>query len=221
MKISEAVSIVRSDNKAYSDDARLSDRYIWQKIKQKTLFFIKRKNDQFNMNGSFVYTTLDCLEMEMVDSVNCCKEIPICKILRSVVKVPKIASSDSGLIMNGMFTLDNQGVSFITINDVGRLSKSKYKPQGIKAFIKDDYLFIPFRDTPKAVSIEAFFENPEEVYFLNECVKKDFCVNAYDMEWKAPSDIRDAILLEVNKDLFGIHNRVVNDENIDKNESIK
>ena len=39
MKISKAVSIVKSENQAYSDDSMLTDRFIWSKIQSKTLFF--------------------------------------------------------------------------------------------------------------------------------------------------------------------------------------
>lgn len=221
--IGQAVSQIFMDNKYLHDDYKVTARYIWQKIRAKTLFFIKRKNDNFNLNNNnFIYTTLNCLEMELVDSIDCCIEIPSCKILKSKLPIPKIAESNLSSVIKGMYTVDGgERIDFVTINDVVRMGNSKYKPQGIKLFIKNNHAFIPFRETPKAISVEAFFENPEEVYFLNECGTKDFCISAFDMEWKVPSDLEDPILLEVNKDLYNIHNRIVPDENINKNEVIK
>jgi len=223
MTIKSAISIIKSDNKAFSDDSMLTNRFIWSKIQSKTLFFLKQRNDKFNLNNNnFLYSVLDCVDMEMVNSINCCKEIPACEILRSVEKLPKIAESNLASIIKGIYNLDNsERIDFVSINDVIRLTNSKYKPKGIKAFIKDEYLFIPFRKNPKAVAIEAYFENPLEVYQRNKCKEQDSCISYYDLEWKCPSDLQSVIIQEVNKELAYFFNRIVADENTDKNESSK
>jgi hypothetical protein len=224
MKIREAISIIKSDNKAFSDDTTLTNRFIWSKINSKTLLFLKQRNDKFNLNNNnFLYSILDCVEMELVNSINCCKEIPSCKILRSKKKLPKISESNLSSIIKGIYTLDSsEKIDFISINDVIRLTNSKYSTKGIKSFIKDGYLFIPFRKAPKAVMIEAFFEDPLEVFNFNTCTNNvSMCVSYLDMEWKCPSDLQTIVLQEVNKELFTFHHRLVTDENTDKNESIK
>ena len=223
MTIKSAISVIKSDNKAFSDDSMLTNRFIWSKIQSKTLFFLKQRNDKFNLNNNnFLYSVLDCVDMELVNSVNCCKEIPACEILRSVEKLPKIAESNLAAIIKGIYTLDNsERIDFVTVNDVIRLTNSKYKPKGIKAFIKDEYLFIPFRKNPKAVAIEAYFENPLEVYQRNKCKEQDNCLSYLDLEWKCPSDLQSVIIQEVNKELSYFFNRMVSDENTDKNELIK
>jgi len=223
MTIKSAISIIKSDNKAFSDDSMLTNRFIWSKIQSKTLFFLKQRNDKFNLNNNnFLYSVLDCVDMEMVNSINCCKEIPACEILRSVEKLPKIAESNLASIIKGIYNLDNsERIDFVSINDVIRLTNSKYKPKGIKAFIKDEYLFIPFRKNPKAVAIEAYFENPLEVYQRNKCKEQDSCISYYDLEWKCPSDLQSVVIQEVNKELSYFFSRVIPDENTDKNESSK
>lgn len=223
MKISNVISQIKIDNKVSSDDSMLTDRFIWSKVISKTLLFIKQKNDKFNLNNNnFLYSTLDCVEMEMVDSINCCKEIPNCQILRSKERLPKIAESNLASVIKGIYNLEgSERIDFISLNDVVRLSKSKYKPKGIKAFIKDEYLFIPFRKTPKAVAIEAYFEDPMEVYTMNSCKEKEFCMNYQDLEWRCPSDLQAIVIQEVNKDIFTFHNRLVADENTNKNEQSK
>ena len=160
--------------------------------------------------------------MEMVSSINCGKEIPSCDILRSVEKLPKIAESNLASIIKGIYNLDNsERIDFVSINDVIRLTNSKYKPKGIKAFIKDEYLFIPFRKNPKAVAIEAYFENPLEVYQRNKCKEQDSCISYYDSEWKCPSDLQSVVIQEVNKELSYFFSRVIPDENTDKNDQSK
>ena len=223
MKISEAISLVKSENQAFSDDSMLTDRFIWSKIQAKTLFFLKQKNDKFNLNNNnFLYSVLDCLEMELVNSIDCCKEIPSCEILKSKIKLPKIAESNLSSVIKGIYNLDgSERIDFVSINDVIRLSNSRYKPKGIKAFIKDGYLFIPFRKYPKAVAIEAYFEDPMEVYMLNKCKEKDMCVNYQDLEWKCQSDLHAVVIQEVNKELFNFFNRIIPDENTDKNSQSK
>ena len=223
MTIKSAISQVKSDNKAFSDDSMLTNRFIWSKIQSKTLFFLKQKNDKFNLNNNnFLYSILDCVDMELVNSIDCCKEIPSCEILRSVEKLPKIAESNLSAIIKGIYNLDgSERIDFVTINDVIRLSNSKYKPKGIKAFIKDEYLFIPFRKNPKAVAIEAYFENPLEVYQRNRCKEQDSCISYSDLEWRCPSDLQSVVIQEVNKELAYFFNRIVADENTDKNEQSK
>ena len=223
MTIKSAISVIKSDNKAFSDDSMLTNRFIWSKIQSKTLFFLKQRNDKLNLNNNnFLYSVLDCVDMEMVNSINCCKEIPACEILRSVEKLPKIAESNLASIIKGIYNLDNsERIDFVSINDVIRLTNSKYKPKGIKAFIKDEYLFIPFRKNPKAVAIEAYFENPLEVYQRNKCKEQDSCISYYDLEWKCPSDLQSVVIQEVNKELAYFFNRTIADENTDKNDQSK
>jgi hypothetical protein len=56
MTIKSAISIIKSDNKAFSDDSMLTNRFIWSKIQSKTLFFLKQRNDKFNLNNNnFLY----------------------------------------------------------------------------------------------------------------------------------------------------------------------
>lgn len=224
MKIIEAISTIKSQNKIFSDDNMLTDRFVWSLIQTKTLFFLKQRNDKFSLNNNnFLYSTIECLDMELVNSIDCCKEIPSCKILRSVNPLPKIAESNLSSVIKGIYTLDKgEKIDFISINDVIRLTNSKYKSTGIKAFIKNNYLYIPFRTNPKAVSIEAYFENPLDVIKLNNCKStSSACVSYQDLQWECPSDLRNVILQEVNKELFTFFNRVVEDENTDKNANLK
>ncbi len=223
MKIKQAISLVKSENQAFSDDTNLTDRFIWNKILTKSKLFIKQKNDSFKVtNNNFFYTTIDCLEMELVDSISCCQEIPNCKILKSKHKLPKIVESNSSSVIRGIYTLDGgKRIDLVTINDVIRLSNSRYKPNDLKAFIKNEYLFIPFKEYPKAITIEAYFEDPMEVLNLNSCNLKDTCISPYDLEWKVPSDLETVIIQEVNKELLNFFHRIIPDENTDKNNQSK
>lgn len=223
--IGEAISQVKTDNKVLSVDSHISDRYIWKKINDTALLFLKQKNDRFNLNNSnFIYSTLNCVELCLVDSIDCCLDIPSCKILKSKKPIPKIAESNLGSAIKGIFTLDSgERLDYISESDVVRLSKGRYKPQGIKAFVKNGYLYIPFRETPKAVTITAYFEDPLEVYFFNECdeSKLNFCKSYQELEWKAPSDLRNSILQETTKFILGSYQQVPTDENTNKNENLK
>ena len=222
-KISAAIAQVRGDNRVVSSDIILTDRYIWNKLKTTAFVFIKQKNDKFNLNNNnFLYSTLECVEMELVPSTDCCIDLPTCSILRSKEPIPKIVESNLSAVLKGIYNLDGtERIDFITKNDAIKLGKSKYAPQGIKAYIQNDYLYIPFRDTPKAVAIEALFENPEEVYFLNGCTKKDYCTSPQDMEWRVPSDLEAVVIEKVVQNIFNFHHRIVPDENTNKNETIK
>ena len=223
--IGSAISQVKTDTKTLTVDSHISDRYVWEKINDSGLLFLKQKNDRFNLNNSsFIYTTIGCIEMCLVNSVDCCIDIPSCKILRSKKPIPKIAESNLASAIKGIFTIDSgERIDYVTENDIIRLSKTRYKPQGIKAFVKNGHLFIPFRETPKAVAMTAYFEDPLEVYFFNECdkTKLDYCTSYQDLEWKIPSDLRNAILQETTRAILGTYSQVPTDENTNKNENLK
>lgn len=227
--IGSAISQVKTDNKVLNIDSHITDRYVWNKINDVALLYIKQKNDRFNLNNSnFIYSTLPCVEMELVSSIDCCIDIPSCQILRSKKKIPKIAESNLSSAIKGIFTLDSgERLDYINETDVVRLSKGRYKPQGIKAFVKNEYLYIPFRETPKAVSITAYFENPLEVYFFNSCEgcgqtdTLDYCKSFQELPWNVPSDLRNAILTDVTKVILGSYQQIPTDENTNKNENLK
>ena len=71
MTIKSAISVIKSDNKAFSDDSMLTNRFIWSKIQSKTLFFLKQRNDKLNLNNNnFLYSVLDCVDMGVVNTIN-------------------------------------------------------------------------------------------------------------------------------------------------------
>ncbi len=223
--IGAAISQVKTDNRVLNIDSHITDRYIWRKINDVALLYLKQKNDRFNLNNSnFIYTTLTCVEMELVNSIDCCLDIPSCQILRSKKPIPKIAESNLGSAIKGIFTLDSgEKIDYVSEPDIVRLSKQRYKPQGIKAFVKNDYLYIPFRQNPKAITITAYFEDPLEVYFFNECneAKTDYCKSYQELPWKIPSDLRNAILTDVTKVILGSYQQIPADENVNSNENLK
>ena len=68
-------------------------------------------------NNNFMYTTIDCVEMELVDSINCCRNTA-CKILRNVKPIPKIVESNVSSVIKGIFNLDtSERIDLIKISD--------------------------------------------------------------------------------------------------------
>lgn len=225
MTYREAISQVSSDMVITSDDTLVTYRYIWNKIKDKTHYLVKQKNDKFNLNNtSNIYTTIPYIQMDFVDSIDENIGIPSCKILRSKCRLPKIMESNYSSVMKGIYSMDNsEKITLVTVNDWIRLSKSKYKnPNALYAFINDGYIYIPGREAPRAIKIEAYFENPEDIDDFYVCQgAEEGCTTFLDLEWNVPSDLRTVILTEVNKDLMTFNRRITPDEQPNNSENIK
>lgn len=222
MNIRAALSEIKLDQRVLSDDLIMTDRYLWNKIKNKTLLFIDQRNDKLNYNfNNNIYTPI-CMEMEITNSTECCIDIPICPLLKSKKRIPKIAESNKSALIKGIYTLDKRNkLSMVTLNDWIRLKKSKYKSKKSYVFMFDEYLYADL-DVPQAFVIEAFFENIEELpNFTCGCEEDNNCYDVLDTEWKISSDLQAYVLQEVNKDLASFYQRIPEIENTNKNVNFK
>lgn len=222
MNIGQVISEIKIDQRVYSDDIVLTDRYIWNKIKNKTLLFIDQRNDKFVYNHNNSMYTPICIEMEETVSTDCCVDIPVCPLLKSKKKIPKIAESNKSAIIKGIFSLDKRKrFVMVSLSDWIRLKRSKYKVKDNYVFMFNGYLYSDINDA-RAFIVEAYFEDVEDVpSFTCGCEESDNCYEVRDTEWKISSDLQAYVIQEVNKEISSFYQRIPQDENTNKNSTLK
>src|SRR5689334_226174 len=83
----------------YSDDIDLDYRLIDQMILDKRVKYFINTYNKFTSAIPSVYYQEFCLDVELVDSSECCTELTGCYVLRSTTKIPQIISLSDGEVI--------------------------------------------------------------------------------------------------------------------------
>ncbi len=107
--IGDIVSRVRGQVKAGSEDAFITDRYLYSLIKKYAKFLMRRQdsaNKLLKFNG--IWQTLDFVDLIEVDKVesNCCGIKSDCKIKRTRLKLPAFLEGYWGPLIRTVSSID-------------------------------------------------------------------------------------------------------------------
>jgi hypothetical protein len=146
--------------------------------------------NEYNKNRSidpFIIQDLSCLELELVDPIQCCIAVPAgCKVLRTKEQIPNtielffkkaIVSVGPADIMKPRFLLIDY--SRVPYAGNGRTTK-----KAIYTFLYDGYLYVFSKESThyliKYITVRGVFEDPTELGAYTNCQTNSPC-------WK-PSD---------------------------------
>lgn len=145
--------------------------------------------------GKFVnpqnFQTIPCFKVENQLLVDCECYIEDCTGLISVCNIPRIISSDKGMFIEGIWTVNQskpRRLDKITL-DLYRLSKfSKTMKEVQGYFFHKDKLYITGFDRLEAVKITALFEDPLAVLNLSPTCAcnpdgSPMCIDPYEVEF--------------------------------------
>lgn len=146
--------------------------------------------NEYNKNRSidpYIIQTLSCLELELVNPIQCCVAVPAgCKVLRTKKKIPNtieffftkgISSVGPADIMKPRFIL-------IDYSRVPYVGNGRTTQNAIYSFLYDGYMYV-FSKNPnhfllKYITVRGIFEDPTELADYIDCETNQTC-------WK-PSD---------------------------------
>ena len=161
--ISESVSRIRNSLKAVSEDAFVTDRYIYSVVMKYGQTLIKREQRLDRLiDSNSLFTTIPCIELIEVDKIEaCCMDIKTnCTIKRSKDKIPSITDLSSGPMIRSLTTLDYSVEALYTqpsiYANMTKTSGFKYNKKKYY-WIKDGYIYIPDVEW-EAVRLDAVFE---------------------------------------------------------------
>lgn len=218
----EMVSRVRSLEKLLSSDASITDRVILRELRSKAIKFIKQQVDKRRLwESSSIFTNIPCVEMVEVPTADCCDYVSDQTIARSRFRLPKISDASFGLLVHGVFSVDNSRlIKEVTLSRYINLLKIGLPTKDTYYWFYDRYLYI---SSPyvKVINIWAYFEedvSDELLYPDCPCPnqkKKDPCLNPLDLEFKCPGFLEDVVVDESLKILMETYFRVRVDQTSD------
>lgn len=218
----EMVSRVRSLEKMVDSDAAITDRVIFRELKSKAIYFIKQQADKRRLwQTSTIFTNIPCLEMMQVPTSDCCDYVSDQRISRSRFQLPKISEGIYGLLVHGVFSVDNgKRLKEVTLSRYINLLRIGLPVKDVYYWFYDRYLYI---SSPyvRVASIWAYFEEdvPDNLMYPEcDCPnrgKRDPCKNPLDDEFKCPGFLEDVVVKDTLKTLMETYFRVPNDHTSD------
>lgn len=220
--VREMVSRVRSLDKMLNADNTVTDRVIATELKSKATFYIRRETDKRKLwNTSTIFTNIPCVEMTEVPTSDCCDYRSDQLVARSKNKLPKISDGVYGLLIHGVFSVDNsRRLKEITLSRYINLLKLGLPTNEVYYWIYDRYLYI---SSPRVevASIWAYFEEDIPTALLYPdcpCPSQDKpnpCINPLDLEFKCPGYLEDVVTKDVLQVLLQTYYRVPVDHTSD------
>jgi len=191
---------------AQSDDSRLTSRHIYNKLLtvRAKLLSEQSKKKQFVSQGN--YQAIPCIELVQATIHDCQCTVPFgCKILKSKHPLPKPLSNYDNHLIQYVTSLDGNTV-YSETSWVAKKYKSSNKYTAFRPdwFIRNDNIFVTYKDGPRVITISGLFEDPFEAakYPSCECTDDNCndCMSPLDMTF--PMDnalIEPMIELSVNE----------------------
>ena len=217
-KIREHISMISTilSNGVPSDDFQFSDQQIYFIIKAVRAALLKQKIDKGKYISPYNYQTIPCFQLELATIEDCECYTANCKGLQSICNMPGIITSDKGLIVEGVYTINsNKPTRLSPLRfDEYRLSQYSKTMQDVKGwFIPDNKLHVVGFDRLKAVKIRALFDDPFEVLNLAiSCACNDdgsaLCLDPYDAEFPLDEDLSRTMWSMTYEDILKVAMRV-------------
>lgn len=202
MLIKEIIQRIQSlySKGVQSDDTRLSDRHIYNKmvtVRSKLISQEAKKKQKINQ---WSYQTLNCVEVIEVPIHECPCLPPIgCSILRSKYTIPKPLTDLNSHLIQSVTSIDGQ----IVFSEIGWVEKkykasNKYTANKPDYFIRNDYLYITVRSGLKVITLTGLFDDPLEVErfpsYCEDCTDCIDCESPMDKEFPMDNDMIDTLV---------------------------
>lgn len=212
----EATSLVFNSLKLINKDDRISRRYVLRIMRSVSKTYISQRLAERSLNFDFnLYTELNCLEMERVESIQCpILDFRLCKILmKSKKPLPDLIFSRLGSSIRDILSVDGMfELRLIDLQKFRRDKKRKYKVKEVVAYLGiDNHLYIPDEEI-LAVNANLLTVETDEVDNCSEC-KKEKCKSGWDYEFICPDRLLDPVIKETLQIITGTVKSIAEDPN--------
>jgi hypothetical protein len=134
--------------------------------------------NEYNRNRSidpYVVQDLKCLELELVNPIDCCVAVPDgCKVLRTVKKIPNTIEFfyTKGIVSVGPADIMKPRFVLVDYSRVPYLGHGRTTQKAIYTFLYDGYLYVTSKSSThllmKYLTVRGLFEDPTSLgQFLN------------------------------------------------------
>jgi len=229
MKISEIIQRVQSiySKGTQSDDTRLSNRHIYNKMLTVRAKLISQKAKKKQKVSQFNYQTLPCVELIKVPAHECPCLPPLgCDILRSKYELPQILAGLSGELIEWVRTIEKSvKIDYISINALNAQKGNKYTSKNSYYFIENGYLYISTPRKLKVVSIRALFEDPLEAetfkQYCDSCKDCPTCIDYLEQDFPIDNDLIDTLVQLTLEEVVMLFSQSVEDTTNNTRDNLK
>lgn len=208
MKNLEFVSRIVNDINALSKDVHVSRRWILSIGRQKALSYISQKWADGTLFGEeSLYTRIGCLEMERVNTVDCCfAEFRVCRILmRSKERIPDLVYSRIGpAIIRVSNVMDDIVFNPITLRKYSNDRKRRFGSiRRYNYYVSDGYIYIPDVEV-HVINVDVITLDRKAALALSSCEpdKEDVCVSEWDYDFVCPAKLLEYVVAETLREVL-------------------
>lgn len=225
MEIREIIQRIQSlySKGVHSDDTRLRNRHIYNKLVSVNNFLLKRELENGKKISDNAYSILDCQSLVEDTITDChCFEDPFCKVFRTKCEIPEITYLNNKPLIKSVTSIDGSVIfNYVDFEKIKYISGNKYTNKNPYFFIKNNYFYFLNINKIRVVRIVALFKNPVEVYTYNCDNKIEDCIDIYSKEFPTDEKLIEPIIELTVKELVEMFSQIQQDltnDNIDKKE---
>lgn len=203
----ESVYRVKEPLRQTSDDASIPNRFIYSTLLSIRKELLKQELDKSKLWDGTAADTIICFPFRRVSSQGCCKNPFRETVLRSVYPLPKVIDSSFGKGLIGIFTFAGDKVLPVSKSKLSARKNIRERPTGISAEIENDHILIWDYDSDELfTTVQAFFEDPQDVYTINSACSQDTvsnpsCEPFYNQEFSLPGYLERRLFLMASAEI--------------------
>jgi len=199
----ETISRIRNSVKAISQEAFVTDRYIYSVVLKYAKLFIKRLDDTMKMaRYQSLFDTIPCFDMIAVSTIEaCCVEIKTCcTVQRSKDRLPPTFEGGMGPILRTVSSIDGSQVLRRTYPSIyvemANTPNFRYN-KTLYYWILDGYIYSPSIEW-EGLSVEGLFQDSLTMY---KCAP-DCCLAKQDEATNIPDFLLSEIEQQVRNEIL-------------------
>lgn len=228
MLVKELIQRVQSlySKGVQSDDSRLSERHIYNKLLSVRSRLIFQKVNKRQKINQWTYQVLPCVKLVEAAKHECpCIPTGNCKILRTELPLPMPISSLDKHIIQSVTSLDGNIVfDESTFESEKYGAGNKYTSTKPNFYIRNGYLYITDRTGLEVITITGLFDDPVEAgnyaSFCEDVCPECNCKSAMDMEFPIDSDLIEPLVEISIQELIVLFSQMREDQTNDARDNL-
>jgi hypothetical protein len=193
-----------------SDESRLSDRHIYNKILTVRMQLLSQQLKKKQKISDWNYTVLPCVELIKVPNHECsCLGDLGCDVYRTKFPIPRVMTDSNRHYIEYVMSVENgTRIEEVSRQGVLYLKGNKYTGNRPKYLFENGYLYFPIQKSPGIVKIKLLPEDPLEAAkypsICEDCVDCQECKPAYEYEFNIDGDLIEPLVDICVQEIIGI-----------------
>lgn len=223
----EILSMFRNKLREVTADTSYTDKFLYYILEEHAKWMIPREIKSGKiMQSKSIFQKVYCMPTSSISRINdkCPIHIEGLSIFRTDFQLPPMWENEKGPIIKRVLSIDDS-VEFKVVSqsewEIKYRNPYMKKSKELYCFFDDGYLWFP-KENPRRLNIEAFFkEDVSDLEYCNCGVNFDKCRIYLDTLFAIPNYLQSELLSKAFEQIYSQTNRLQQDTNINKNNTIK